>query len=182
MKKLLKLTSFAIALALAAIFGVACNFSVGTNSATSTSNTNNSASTPAASPKAEAPKKDVDIAGKYDTTGTNPDGGGEYKAELTVTKRDDVYQFSWVSGKNSYDGVGVMTDGEVAVSYTDGPNGKGCGVVLYKIAGDGSMNGKVGYWGTNTMETESAKRTSGSDLEGSYDIEGKNPEGKPYKG
>lgn len=163
----------------------ACNFSVGTNTSNTTSNTtaaNNSNTNSTSTTSKPAPAKDVDIAGKYDAVGTNPDGGGEYKAELTVTRRDDVYQFSWVSGKNSYDGVGVMTDGEVAVSYTDGSNGKGCGVVLYKIASDGSMNGKVGYWGTNTMETETAKRTSGSDLEGSYDIEGKNPEGKPYKG
>lgn len=171
--------------AVTSLFGAACNFSVGTNSSGSTSNTspaNNTNSNTSTSSSTPAPAKTIDIAGKYDAVGTNPDGGGEYKAELTVTKRDDVYQFSWVSGKNSYDGVGVMTDGEVAVSYTDGPNGKGCGVVLYKIAADGSMNGKVGYWGTNTMETESAKRTSGTDLEGSYDIEGKNPEGKPYKG
>ncbi len=168
-----------------AFFAVACNFSIGTNSSGSTSNTNSAASpasSPATAASSSAPKKNVEIEGKYDAVGTNPDGGGEYKAELTVTKRDDVYQFSWVSGQNSYDGVGVLTDGRVAVSYTDGPNGKGCGVVLYKIAADGSMNGKVGYWGTNTMETESAKRTSGSDLEGSYDIEGKNPEGKAYKG
>lgn len=168
-----------------AFITAACNFSVSTNSAGSTSNTNSAvspASSSSATTSSPAPKKNVEIEGKYDTVGTNPNGGGEYKSELTVTKRDDVYQFSWVSGKNSYDGVGVMMDGEVAVSFTDGPNGKGCGVVLYKISSDGSMNGKVGYWGTNTMETESAKRTSGSDLEGSYDIEGKNPEGKPYKG
>ncbi|MBX7054900.1 MAG: hypothetical protein K1X36_08085 [Pyrinomonadaceae bacterium] len=167
------------------LIGGACSFSVGTNSTESPSNkpvainTNSGTPSPTSPP---APSKNVDIAGKYDAVGTNPDGGGEYKAELTVTKRDDVYQFSWVSGKSSYDGVGVLMDGEVAVSYTDGPDGKGCGVVLYKIAADGSMNGKVGYWGTNTMETESAKRTSGTDLEGSYDIEGKNPEGKSYKG
>ncbi len=171
--------------ALASLIGGACSFSVGTNTANATSNTamaNTSNSNSAASTSTPAPAKIVDIAGKYDAVGNNPDGGGEYKAELTVTKRDDVYQFSWVSGKNSYDGVGVMMDGQAAVSFTDGENGKGCGVVLYKIGADGTLTGKSGYWGTNTMETETAKRTSGTDLEGTYDIEGKNPDGQAYKG
>src|SRR5262249_44965193 len=126
--------------------------------------------------------KKVDISGDYDATGTNPDGHGNYKAQLKVTPHDDVYQFSWTSGGNSYDGVGVMTDNEIAVSYTDGGSGKGCGVVLYKIASDGSLDGKVGYWGVNSMESEHATRTSGTDLDGEYDITGKNPEGKEYKG
>jgi hypothetical protein len=84
----------------------------------------------------------------------------------------------------SYDGVGVMTDDEVAVSYSNpGESGKGCGVVLYKIASDGSLDGKVGYWGSNTMQTEhGTKKKAGPDLDGVYDITGKNPEGKEYKG
>lgn len=114
----------------------------------------------------------------------SPDGGGKYKAELTVTPHDDVYQFSWVSGKNSYDGVGVLTDNRVAVAYTDGDSGKGCGVVLYKINSDGSLDGKKGYWGVNTMETETAVRTKGSgdSLDGVYAINGKNPQGENYRG
>jgi len=123
-----------------------------------------------------------DIAGEYSAKGTNPDGTGAYEASLLVTKRDDVYQFSWDSKGNKYDGVAVMTDSAVAVAYTDGDNGKGCGVVLYKINSDGSLDGKTGYWGVNTMETEKAVRKSGSDLEGEYEVTGKNPEGKEYKG
>lgn len=82
----------------------------------------------------------------------------------------------------TYDGVGVMTDSTIAVSYTEGSNGKGCGVVLYKINSDGSLDGKSGYWGVNSAESEKATRTSGTDLDGKYDITGKNPEGKEYKG
>lgn len=129
----------------------------------------------------QAPSK-VNIAGDYDAAGTNPDGKGTYKADLTVTPRDDVYQFSWKSGSTNYDGVGVSTDNAVAVSYTTGTNGRGCGVVLYKINSDGSLDGKAGYWGVNKSESEKAKRTSGSDLEGSYNIAGTNTEGKAYKG
>lgn len=139
--------------------------------------------TTSASPSATTTPKSApkDIAGRYSATGKNSDGGGNYEADLVVTSRDDVYQFSWDSKGKKYDGVGVMTDDKVAVAFTDGTNGKGCGVTLYKINSDGSLDGKAGYWGNNNKETEKATRTSGSDLEGEYDVEGKNPEGETYK-
>ena len=186
MKDLRSITSILLVTALLVIAGLGCSGKFETNSASTGSNSSNSGSTSsnAGTKTAPAETKKTDIAGTYDATGSNPDGGGQYKAELTVKPRGDVYQFSWVSGKTSYDGVGVLTDGEVAVSYTTGDDGKGCGVVLYKVGSDGSLDGKIGYWGVNSMETETAKRTtgSGSDLDGVYDITGKNPEGKEYKG
>jgi hypothetical protein len=114
-------------------------------------------------------------------TGTNEGGGGNYKGVLEVENHDQVYRFSWVSGSNVYDGVGVKSDNKVAAAFASGTSGKGCGVILYKIGSDGSLDGKAGYWGTDTSETEKAARTSGSGLEGDYDVTGTNPEGKPYK-
>jgi hypothetical protein len=167
-----------VCLALVIAAAAACSNSSGppvpNNAASnSTSNSQTTSSTPAAK---------RDIAGNYDAAGTNVNGGGAYKASLVVTPRDDVYQFSWDSAGNKYDGVGVVTDNTVAVSYTEGPNGKGCGVVLYKIGADGSLDGKSGYWGVNSAETEKGTRKSGSDLDGTYDIAGTNVEGKDYKG
>ena len=163
--------------------GFACGKAETTTTTNSTTTTSTipaatATSSPASTPK-PAPK---DIAGRYSATGKNSDGGGIYEADLIVTNRDDVYQFSWDSKGKKYDGVGVQTDDKVAVSFTDGTNGKGCGVTLYKINSDGTLDGKAGYWGNNNKETEKATRTSGSDLEGEYDIEGKNPEGETYKG
>lgn len=173
-------------LSLLAIFsvGLGCNFSVGSNGeANSAGNTSSSpANTASSANTTTAPAPPKNIAGEYDANGTNPDTGAAYKAALTITSRDDVYQFSWKSGNTNYDGVGVTTNNSVAVSYTTGTNGEGCGVVLYKINPDGSMDGKVGYWGENKMETEKAIRKSGSDVEGEYEITGKNPEGQEYKG
>ena len=161
--------------ALAFIFlGVACGGAETTEVQTSTPT--------APSPTAETRVPEQDIAGDYSVTGTNEGGGGEYRGDLRIAKREGVYQFTWVSGPNTYDGVGVRTGDKLAVSFTDGANGKGCGVVLYSIAGDGSLDGKVGYWGMNEEAKETAKRTSGSGLEGSYDISGSNPNGSSYKG
>lgn len=123
-----------------------------------------------------------DISGDYTIAGTNEGGGGAYQGALKVTKRDEVYQFSWASGDRTYDGVGVQTNNAVGVAFSEGADGKGCGVVLYAIGADGTLNGKAGYWGVNESETETAKHTSGTGLEGSYDITGTNIEGKDYKG
>lgn len=140
-------------------------------------------SSPQASHSVTAPTAAVkDIAGDYLITGTNEGGGGQYGGELKVAKRDEVYQFSWSSGGRTYDGVGVRTDNNVAVAFTEGTNGQGCGVVLYNIASDGSLEGKAGYWGVNNSELEKATRTSGTGLEGAYDIIGSNPNGSEYKG
>ncbi|MBX7170210.1 MAG: hypothetical protein K1X72_04580 [Pyrinomonadaceae bacterium] len=122
-----------------------------------------------------------DISGEYESTGTNPNGQGTYVADLKVTKHGEVYQFSWDTGGNKYDGVGVQTDNFVSVAFTEGTNGKGCGVKLYKINSDGSLDGKLGYWGKDSIETEKAVRTSGTDLAGEYQITGKNQNDEEYK-
>ena len=152
----------------------AANDNKNSNSSTSSSNSNRSTTSTTTAPAAKP-----DVAGKYNITGTNPDGA-PYKGTLEVITRGDVYQFRWNAG-SQYDGVGVQNGNIVAVAYTTGTDGKGCGVVDYDIAGDGSLNGKWGYWGTNEAGTENATRTSGSDLVGEYDATGKNPNGNSYK-
>src|SRR5688572_3927693 len=125
------------------------------NDSTGNTTVGNTTGQQSSKPAPAAPK---DIAGTYNATGTNVDVGGQYKADLTVTPRDEVYQFSWASGGQSYDGVGVMTDNTVAVAYTEGTNGKGYGVVLYRINADGTLHGTSGYWGVNSAESEKAVR------------------------
>lgn len=169
-----------------AFFGIACNTaeqkSVNSSGISHPAATPAALSQPAAATDSQTDQTNNDIAGQYSAVGTNPDGAGEYKADLLITKRDDVYQFSWASGPSTYDGVGVTIGSSAAVSFTNGTDGKGCGVVLYNINADGSLDGKSGYWGVNTIETEKATRKSGTDLDGEYDITGKDPEGKEYKG
>lgn len=166
------LVSFVISICLLAIFGLACGGSA-------TDEPNGNVSTTSNTTK---PAQSKDIAGSYTATGTNVDGAGNYTADLNVTKRDDVYQFSWASGAKTYDGVGVQTGNTVAVAFTEGADGKGCGVVLYSIAANGDLDGKAGYWGVNEAETEKAKRTGGTDLAGKYDVSGTNSGGVDYKG
>ncbi len=121
-----------------------------------------------------------DISGSYTITGTN-ENGSLYKGALEVIKHGDVYQFRWNAGRQ-YDGVGVPNGGVVAVAFTEGSDGKGCGVVSYRIVGDGTLDGKWGYWGLNESGTEKATRASGSGLAGDYKTVGKNPNSSEYKG
>jgi len=172
-----------LALALLAAVVLGCKSTTTTSTSSSSNsntkeeskNTNSNSTSAAKTTSAPAP----DIAGKYNVTGTNPNGG-TYKGTLEVITRGDVYQFRWNAG-TQYDGVGVQNGNIIAVAFANGSDGKGCGVVDYDIASDGSLNGKWGYWGTNDAGTESATRTSGSSVVGEYDATGKNPNGKQYK-
>jgi len=118
-------------------------------SANTTSSGNTSPTTTTEAPSnstAAAPN----IAGKYNITGSNPDGG-VYRGTLEVIARGDVYQFRWNAG-TQYDGVAVQNGNIVAVAFANGSDGKGCGVIHYDIQGDGTLSGKWGYWGVNNPE------------------------------
>jgi len=134
---------------------------------------NNNSATPAQTLAA-------DIAGEYTVTGTN-ENGSLYKGTLSVIRHGDVYQFRWSAGPQ-YDGIGIPNGGVIAVAFTQGANGKGCGVVSYQILADGTLDGAWGYWGVNERGTERAERTSGADVAGDYNITGKNPNGSSYHG
>lgn len=123
-----------------------------------------------------------DLTGSYNITGTNEGGSGAYSGTLSVTKRGDVYQFTWDTAGKKFDGVGVRTANTVAVAFAEGEHGAGCGVILYRIGEGGTLDGTAGYWGTNASETETAVRTRGTSLEGIYDVKGTNTAGQPYAG
>src|SRR6266849_4981366 len=155
-------TALVFALLVACVIG--CKSTGTSTSKTSeTSSTTKTTSSTTSTTKTAPP----DIAGKYSVTGTNPNGSA-YKGELEVIKHGDVYQFRW-SGGATYDGVGVQLGDVIAVAFTTGENGKGCGVVDYAITDDGAnLDGIWGYWGTNEKGTEKATRTSGAGIIGEY--------------
>jgi len=165
-------------------FAVLIGLVLGCKSTTTSSTTNNKEEGPKSTNSSNSRTNTgsataPDIAGTYNVTGSNPEGG-QYKGTLEVIARGDVYQFHWNAGMQ-YDGIGIQNGNIIAVAFANGADGKGCGVVDYDIRSDGSLNGKWGYWGVNEAGTESARRTSGSGLVGEYDANGKNPDGKTYQ-
>lgn len=124
----------------------------------------------------------TDLAGEYKLNGTRLDGK-TYKGYLSVTKREQVYQFSWQIGQGKYEGIGVQNGNAVAVAYTTGSDGNGCGTVIYKINADESIEGKWGSWGVNQSGTEKAvPKGKTTETMGTFDVEGTNPTGSIYKG
>jgi hypothetical protein len=168
----------AIAFILLVVAVIGCKSSNNSNTSTQSSQSTSS-NTSSSSAHEPALATRANIAGKYTIVGTNPNGT-MYRGALEVIEHGDVYQFRWNAG-NQYDGVGVVNGDVVAVSFANGPNGTGCGVVDYNIQGDGSLAGRWGFWGKDEAGTENATRTSGTGLEGEYDGSGKNPNGTTYK-
>ena len=145
---------------------------------TNKSNTNDSTTLSTPNPSSSS-----DIDGNYTVNGAGLDGK-KYEGELSVTKRDAVYQFSWKFGATNYDGVGVQDGNNIAVAYSSGAEGKGCGAVIYKInnATD-SLDGKWGVWGVNQSGTEKATVIGKPEGDtGNFDVTGTNADGSAYKG
>jgi len=166
-----------LAFALLISFAAACK--LGRSPSTSSEKTGSASGSSTANAATAGSAPAAHIAGKYNITGTNPNGA-PYKGTLEIIAHGDVYQFRWNAGAQ-YDGVGILNGNVVAVAFASGEKGEGCGVVDYMIRGDGALDGKWGYWGVNESGTERATRSSGSGLEGEYDATGRNPNGKEYK-
>src|SRR5260370_20121260 len=97
-------------LVLACVIG--CKYSTSSSSTSSSQNDEKKSTNSSATNTSTAPVTSPDIAGKYNITGTNPDGGG-YKGSLEVIPHGDVYQFRWSAGNQS-DGGGIINGGECA--------------------------------------------------------------------
>jgi len=121
----------------------------------------------------------TDISGKYDVTGIS-ETGPRYAGELQVIRHGDVYEFNWNVG-DQYEGVGVTNGKTVAVAWTSGNNGRGCGVVSYSILPNGTLDGIWGMWGTSDAGYEKATRVRGAGLAGYYRVSGENPDESPYE-
>jgi len=127
----------------------------------------------------QAHGRSPDVAGRYNVSGTNPDGG-QYSGSLEIISRGSVYQFRWNAG-TQYDGIGIRNGKFVAVAFASGSDGTGCGVVDYTIMKDGTLDGTWGYWGKTSSGTERATRISGRSLEGEYTATGTNLDGTRYQ-
>lgn len=77
--------------------------------------------------------------GRYDVSGANPGGRGEYKgvAQLSQTGRE-TWHMSWKIGNESFDGFGVGDAKSFAVTFS---SGRAQGIALYAAQPDGSYKG-----------------------------------------
>ena len=77
-----------------------------------------------------------DISGRYNCTGTNPDGSG-YRGTVVITRvSGNTYRFDWTVG-NNYSGTGTLVGNQISVEWGD------TSPAIYNVQPDGSL---VGTW------------------------------------
>ena len=123
-----------------------------------------------------------EISGVFSVTGAGDNGNDPYNGVLNITNQGDAYSFRWTTTLGSHNGVGVQLGDTTAASYANPGSGAGCGVVLYKIASDGTLDGRTAMWGEFKYGTEKAVRVEGTGFVGKYNVTGTANDGKPYTG
>lgn len=92
--------------------------------------------------------------GTYDMTGTNPGDKSPYKGVVEVRRTGETYAVTWRFGSEETQGIGALaahSDRIFAVSYGAG---KGHGIALFELRGDGSWSGTWSNLGGETLGTE----------------------------
>lgn len=113
-----------------------------------------------------------DISGSFVITGSSANEMDPYTGSLTVAPKGSNYEFRWATTKGTRVGTGVQMGSSTAASFAATGGGQGCGVVLYKIASDGSLDGRSVMWSETTFSNENAARTEGRGFVGKYVITG----------
>ncbi|NIT36830.1 MAG: hypothetical protein GTN49_10090 [candidate division Zixibacteria bacterium] len=92
-----------------------------------------------------------DVAGDYTAFGTDPHTKHPYSCKVEIKKTGDVYKIRWYFEGYDYGGVGVIKNGLLCVGYAADV---GYGVAIYKIEGDGRLDGVFGLPGFKEKGTE----------------------------
>ena len=105
--------------------------------------------------------------GTYDVVGTNPDGDGEYRGVVTVTRTGETYRVVWDVQGTRFIGTGlgaIIRDNQIIVGAAQkGDSGlsvgyvaedNSFGVALYFRQNDGSWDGVWAYGGGSNVATE----------------------------
>ncbi len=123
-----------------------------------------------------------EISGVFNVEGAADNDSDPYTGMLTIQNQGDVYGFRWTTTKGSRVGTGVQMGNATAASFAGTGAGKGCGVVLYNIASDGTLDGRIARWDEENFGTEKATRTEGTGFVGKYSVAGKTAGGLDYTG
>lgn len=131
--------------------------------------------TAAKSPTPPPAPTEREISGTFNVGGAGDNGSEPYTGLLTIAPQGDVYGFRWSTTKGSRVGVGVQSGSATAASFASTGGGKGCGILLFKIASDGSLDGKMAYWGEEKAASIKATRKQGRGFVGKYSLTGTLP-------
>jgi hypothetical protein len=125
----------------------------------------------------DATPKTIDLAGVYRVDGTNP-SGSQYQGMLALLQNHDQFQLTWGIGKDVFHGTGHFAGKMLVVNWGDKDP------VIYTFGDKGALDGE---WAdgsaSETLEPVAVAAPGDVDLaEGTYDVEGHNPDGGDYEG
>lgn len=124
-----------------------------------------------------------EIAGLFQVSGSASGGLDAYTGTLEVQPQGDLYAFRWTLPTGNRIGTGVEYGDHVAATFADAGGGKGCGVTLFRVSGDGaSLSGRSAMFGDQKFAIENATRTEGTTFEGKYSVTGTTVDGHAYSG
>ncbi len=132
-------------------------------------------------PAPTATPTEREISGVFNVSGTAANDTAAYNGVLTVAPSGEVYEFRWALNKGTFIGTGVQLGNVAAVSFASVGGGKGCGVTVYRIASDGSMEGRTANWNEPKFTSEKATRVEGDNFPGKYKVSGIGIDGKNYE-
>jgi hypothetical protein len=118
------------------------------------------------------------LAGKFRIVGTNPNEGS-YIGNLEISAINaPIYKLIWDAAKTPYIGVGIHENDILSVGWGN----KGCGVAVYQVESNGTLNGKWASLMQNQikMGTEIAVPLKSTTREMEYIVTGKTPDDLSY--
>jgi hypothetical protein len=133
-------------------------------------------------PQPSPTQRERELSGVYTVTGSGPNEADPYNGVLNITPAGDVYALRWQTNRGTRVGTAVQLGDSAAATYTAIGAGEGCGVVLYRIASDGTLEGRTTIWNVEKYGVEKAIRKEGRNFPGTYDVTGTAPDGKEYTG
>ena len=124
-----------------------------------------------------------EIAGLFQVGGNASGGLDAYSGTLEIQPQGDLYSFRWTLPTGNRVGTGVEYGDHVAATFAPTGGGKGCGVTLYKVSGDGAnLSGRSAMFGDQKFAIEIATRIAGTTFEGKYSVTGTTVDGHSYSG
>lgn len=118
-----------------------------------------------------------DLEGVYDVQGVNPNGT-TYTGEVTIQRQGSGYFFRWRIGNQGLQGTGTLRGNRLTINWGQQYP------VIYTVGSDGVLRGT---WSngraTENLFPRAIRNPEGSsDLDGTYDVKGTNPNGGTYQG
>jgi hypothetical protein len=114
------------------------------------------------------------LAGAWKITDAKTLSGKPYTGSVDIMAKGKVYQLRWDTTAGKYTGIGMTDGNRLCVAW----GSKDSGAVLYKLGGDGALDGRWTVPGATDEGTEKATGGTPGEFAGEYSIKGTNPGGK----